>query len=345
MASIKDVARAAGVSIGTVSNVLNRPDIVSPARRSAVETAIAELGYVRNDAARQLKAGRSQTVGCIVLDISNPFYAQLAAGAEMAAESSGIGVLTGNSGHRVERERLQLSLFEEQRVRGILLASRGGTEDLVRAIHDRGTPIILMETDEHEDSFCSVSTDDRAGGRMAVAHLLQTGRRRIAVVAAKLELRQVEARIAGARAAVDAVEGASLEIIETDDLTVLAGRAAGSAIAARPAGERPDGVFCINDLVAAGVMQAFAFEDRIRMPEDVALIGYDDIAFSRSTIVPLSSVAQAAEMMGRTAYALLEEEVAYGDEHVHRHVTFRPELVVRRSTDPEAKDPMETDGR
>ncbi|MFC0672691.1 LacI family DNA-binding transcriptional regulator [Brachybacterium hainanense] len=344
MASIKDVARAAGVSIGTVSNVLNRPEIVSPSRRSAVETAIAELGYVRNDAARQLKAGRSLTVGCIVLDISNPFYAQLAAGAELAAEASGIGVLTGNSGHRTSRERLQLSLFEEQRVRGILLASRGGTEELVRAIHDRGTPIILMETDEHVESFCSVSTDDAAGGRMAVAHLLEQGRRRIAVIAAKLELRQVAARIAGASAAVAEVPGASLEIIEADDLTVLAGRAAGSRIASRPAGKRPDGVFCINDLMAAGAMQAFAFQDRIRMPEDIALIGYDDIAFSRSTIVPLSSVSQAAEMMGRTAYALLEEEVVHGGGHVHRHVTFRPELVVRRSTDPDAADPLDAEG-
>src|SRR5699024_3484265 len=120
--SMKDVARHAEVSVGTVSNVLNRPDIVSEDRRLRVEAAIAELGYVRNDAARQLKLGRSRTVGAIVLDSANPFYGQLVSGIEAAAEASSLAVIAGSTGNREQRERLYLSLFEEQRVRGILLA-------------------------------------------------------------------------------------------------------------------------------------------------------------------------------------------------------------------------------
>lgn len=337
MASIKDVARVAGVSIGTVSNVLNRPSIVSEPKRQAVEAAIAELGYVRNDAARQLKAGRSRTVGSIVLDISNPFYSSLSAGAEAAAEESGFAVLTGNSAHRAAREELLLTLFEEQRVRGILLASLGGSDDLVRAIRGRGTPIVLMEQDDRQDLFSSVSTDDVAGGRMAVAHLLAVGRRRIAVIAAKTEFRQVSARIDGARSAVAAVPGATLEVIKAEDLTVLAGRAVGNAIAGRSRAQLPDALFCVNDLLAVGVLQAFAFEDRLRVPEDIALIGYDDIPFTRSTVVPLSTISQPATLMGRTAYELLEDEISQGDQHTHRHVSFRPELVVRASTDPDGQ--------
>jgi len=329
-ASIKDVARKAGVSIGTVSNVLNRPDIVSPERRERVQAAIRALGYVRNDAARQLKLGRSSTVGAVVLDMGNPFYAQLVGGIEAAAEASTLAVISGSSGNREKRERLYLSLFEEQRVRGILLASTGGAEDLIAAIRDRGTPVVLVERERGTTDGSSVSVDDFAGGEIAVRHLTSLGRRRIGVIAARQDLRQVSERLRGARAAAEAA-GASLEVIEAESLSVLDGRSAGETIVARSAGERPDGVFCVNDLLAVGAMQAFAFRHQIAMPEQIALVGYDDIAFARSTVVPLTSVAQPADLMGRTALALLEEEIADPDAP-RRHVSFRPTLVEREST-------------
>src|SRR5690625_1554971 len=200
-ASIKDVARAAGVSIGTVSNVLNRPDIVSPERRDRVLEAIRELGYVRNDAARQLKMGRSSTVGAIVLDMGNPFYAQLVAGIEAAAESSSLAVISGSSGNREQRERLYLSLFEEQRVRGILLASTGGASELIEAIRGRGTPVVLVERERDAAGGSSVSVDDFAGGEIAVRHLTSLGRSRIGVVASRQDLRQGAERLRGARGA------------------------------------------------------------------------------------------------------------------------------------------------
>ena len=326
---MKDVARHAGVSVGTVSNVLNRPDIVSPDRRERVEAAIAELGYVRNDAARQLKMGRSSTVGAIVLDSGNPFYTQLVGGIESAAEDSQLMVIAGSTGNREQRERLYLSLFEEQRVRGILLASTGRSAGIVESIRGRGTPVVLVES-EPDARGSSVSVDDIAGGEIAVRHLAALGRRRIGVVAARQELRQVADRLSGARRAAEAA-GIEIEVLEAEDLTVLAGRTVGEAVVARSTAERPDAVFCVNDLLAVGVLQAFAFRHQVAVPEEIALVGYDDIAFASSTVVPLTSVAQPADLMGRTALALLEEEIATPDA-APRHVSFTPTLVEREST-------------
>ena len=227
---MKDVARHAGVSVGTVSNVLNRPDIVSPDRRERVEAAIAELGYVRNDAARQLKMGRSSTVGAIVLDSGNPFYTQLVGGIESAAEDSQLMVIAGSTGNREQRERLYLSLFEEQRVRGILLASTGRSAGIVESIRGRGTPVVLVES-EPDARGSSVSVDDIAGGEIAVQHLAALGRRRIGVVAARQDLRQVADRLSGARRAAEAA-GIEIEVLEAEDLTVLAGRTVGEAVVA-----------------------------------------------------------------------------------------------------------------
>lgn len=307
---IKDVAERAGVAIGTVSNVLNRPEIVSAARRERVEAAIAELGYVRNEAARGLKVGTSRMVGSIVLDAANPFYAAVVAGMESAAEDSGLVVMSGSSGNQAPRERQHLRLFAEQRMRGILLASTGGCDDLVAAIRDRGTPIV--EVEHHTAGAASSS---------------------VAVVLARTEFAQVDKRLAGARAAAEE-GGAECEVIGARTLTVLAGRSVGEQIAARTRAERPDALFCVNDLLAVGVLQAFAYGGRIAVPEDVALVGYDDIEFARSTVVPLTSIAQPAELMGRTALALLEEQVAGRGSGPFRHVDFSPELVVRESSAP-----------
>src|SRR5690606_19727193 len=233
------------------------------------------------------------------------------------------------TGNREQRERLYLSLFEEQRVRGILLASTGSSAELIEAIRGRGTPVVMVESAQAERGF-SVSVDDIAGGEIAVQHLAGLGRRRIGVVAARQDLRQVADRLTGARRAAEAA-GIEIEVLEAEDLTVLAGRTVGEAIVARSTAERPDAVFCVNDLLAVGVLQAFAFRHQIAVPEEIALVGYDDIAFARSTVVPLTSVSQPADLMGRTALALLEEQIASPDAPA-RHVSFTPTLVEREST-------------
>jgi LacI family transcriptional regulator len=329
-ASIRDVARAASVSVGTVSNVLNRPDKVAPETAQRVLHAIRHLGFVRNDAARQLRAGRSRSIGLIVLDVRNPFFTDVARGAEDRAAEVGMTVLLGNSQEDPARERAYLDLFEEQRVGGVLLSPV--EEDLSRLerLQQNGTPVVLVDRETPDHRFSSVAVDDVVGGRLAVRHLVETGRRRIWFIGGPATIRQVVDRLAGARQAVDETPGATLEVIETDALTVLAGRAAGRLVTERPPGERPDAIFAANDLLAVGILMALLVQRDLRIPQDVALIGYDDIDFAAATIVPLSSVRQPAALIGYRAVDLLLAQSEAG--RAHERVTFRPELIVREST-------------
>ncbi|WP_431802666.1 LacI family DNA-binding transcriptional regulator [Microbacterium sp. bgisy203] len=327
--SVKDVAAAASVSVGTVSNVLNRPEKVAAATVARVQAAIDDLGFVRNDAARQLRAGRSRSIGLIVLDSANPFFAEVARGAEEQADAEGMSVLLGNSDQVPSRESAYLDLFREQRVNGVLLTPVDLDEAPVRRLAAAGIPLVLVDGELPGGDVPSVAVDDVEGGHLAAAHLLALGRRRIAFVGGPLSIRQVADRLRGARRALAAHPDARLEVIDTDALTVLRGREVGEAIARRPVGERPDAVFCANDLLAVGVMQGTAILGDIRVPHDLALIGYDDIDFAQATVVPLSSIRQPAREIGATAVALLFESLEGAPA---RHVTFRPELVVRAST-------------
>lgn len=326
--SVKDVAAAASVSVGTVSNVLNRPDKVAPETVARVHAAIDRLGFVRNDAARQLRAGRSRSIGLIVLDSANPFFAEVARGAEDRAAAVGMSVLLGNSDQNPARESAYLDLFREQRVNGVLLTPHDLGAPVLR---DAGIPLVLVDAELPGGEVPSVAVDDVEGGHLAVSHLLETGRRRIAFVGGPLSIRQVADRLEGARRALAAVPSATLEVIELDALTVLRGREAGEMLAHRAPDERPDAVFCANDLLAVGVLQGTAILGDIRVPDDLALIGYDDIDFAQSTVVPLSSIRQPAREIGATAIDLLLATL--GDlEAPAQNVRFRPELVVRAST-------------
>jgi LacI family transcriptional regulator len=326
--SIRDVATTAGVSVGTVSNVLNHPDKVSPATVERVHAAIDELGFVRNDAARQLRAGASRAVGLVILDGANPFFSDVARGAETAAERAGRVVLL----QQVEREAHYLDLFEQHRVLGILISPVGDVTARLARLRRRGTPAVLVDRRADLTDFSSVSVDDVRGGQLAVEHLVSIGRRRLVVVGGPLDLQQVADRVAGAREAVRAAgPEVTLEVVEVPGLTVEHGRAAAAALMARPAAERPDGVFAANDLVAMGVLQSLVMLGDLRVPDDVALVGYDDIDFARAAVVPLTSVRQPSGLIGQTAMEILQEEI---DDPTRepRRVVFAPELVVRAST-------------
>ncbi|MDQ0726745.1 LacI family DNA-binding transcriptional regulator [Microbacterium sp. W4I20] len=329
--SVKDVAARAGVSVGTVSNVLNRPDKVARATVERVQAAIDALGFVRNDAARQLRAGRSRSIGLIVLDSANPFFAEVARGAEERAAREGMAVLLGNSDQNADREVSYLDLFREQRVSGVLLTPTDLAGSAVRRLADSGIPLVLVDEELPGGATPSVAVDDIEGGMLAVSHLLGRGRRRIAFVGGPSSIRQVADRLEGARRALATTPDASLEVIELDALTVLCGRDAGEEIARRPADERPDAVFCANDLLAVGLLQGTAILGSVRVPEDLAIIGYDDIDFAQAAVVPLSSIRQPARAIGVTAVELLLEALASPRGAV-RHVRFQPELVVRAST-------------
>ncbi|MGS2616115.1 LacI family DNA-binding transcriptional regulator [Micromonospora sp. LZ34] len=328
--SIKEVARYAGVSIGTVSNVLNRPDAVAPTTRQRVLDAIDQLGYVRNDSARQLRAGRSRTIAIVVLDVANPFFADVVRGAEMEAEQAGGVVVVCNSGEDATRERRHLDIVEEQRVQGVLITPvHDGPDSRLEQLIARGTPVVLVDRGTGHHNRCSVAVDDVLGGRLAGAHLLEQGHARIAYVGGPVSIRQVADRLAGL---VEAVGTAGdLRVVETATLSVAAGRRAAGEIADLPARHRPTAVFCANDLLALGVLQEMTLRG-VRVPRDIAIVGYDDIEFAAAAAVPLSSVRQPREQLGRTATQLLLEEVNDPGRHRHRHVVFQPELVVRESS-------------
>jgi LacI family transcriptional regulator len=178
-----------------------------------------------------------------------------------------------------------------------------------------------------------VTVDDHVGGALAVGHLLELGHERVAVVGGPATLGQVADRIAGARSALERAgrDPADLVVLETAGLTVAEGRRAGERLAGLPARRRPTGVFCANDLLALGLLQR-SVHWGLRVPDDLAIVGYDDIEFAEAAAVPLTSVAQPRELLGRTAVDLLLAEVAAEPGHDHRQVVFTPELVVRSST-------------
>jgi LacI family transcriptional regulator len=327
---IREVAAEAQVSVGTVSNVLNKPETVSPATLERVQLVMDRLGFVRNDLARQLKMGGGTTLGMIVLNVANPFFGDLAHACEEAAESLGHTVIVGSSDQLARREERYIDLFEEQRVRGMLIAPLDGPSERIERLVKRGMPLVLFDVRESEDRFCAVALDGTAGGRVATGHLISTGRRRIAFLGGPLH--QVEDRWRGAQIAVAEAPGVSLRHIDTADQTIAEGRRAGEAIVALPASERPDAIFAANDLLALGAMQAIVLAEDLEIPRDIAIVGYDDIDYASSAIVPLTSVRQPLEMLAREAVRLLLDEAERRGDHVHEHLLLPPRLIVRRSS-------------
>jgi LacI family transcriptional regulator len=333
--SIKEVARLAGVSLGTVSNVLNQPERVAESTRRRVLDAIAELGYVRNDSARQLRAGSSRQIAIVVLDVANPFFTDVVRGAETIAEDHGFMVVVCNSSEDASRERRHLDLLEEQRIRGVLITPVDDTRSSrLEQLIKRGTPVVLVDRGSGWRNRCSVAVDDVLGGRLAGEHLVESGHRRIAFVGGPMTIPQVADRHRGLSLAVDG--SADITTIATPNLTVESGRAAVGELAEQPASRRPTAVFCANDLVALGVLQE-ATRRGLRVPDDLAIVGYDDIDFAAAAAVPLSSVRQPRDQLGRTAIQLLLEEIESEHRHEHRHVVFQPDLVVRDSSGHPAK--------
>ncbi|WP_193726471.1 LacI family DNA-binding transcriptional regulator [Protaetiibacter intestinalis] len=330
--SIRDVAREAGVSVGTVSNVLNKPDEVSADSIARVQSAIDKLGYIRNDAARRLRAGVSSTVGFIVLDGRNPFINEVVRGAEDEASRHGIAILVGNTDEDPAREEMYLDLFAEQQVRGVLISPYGDITRRLQRLREREVPVVLVDRMNPEGRFSAVATDSVSGGRMAAEHLLAQGRRRLAFVGGPFDMRQARDRLDGARWAVENSDaGATLEVVTTTALSVEEGIAAGRRIMDRQPAQRPDAVFAGNDLVALGLLQSLSTGGSLLVPQQIALIGFDDISFAAAAAVPISSMRQPARAIGQTALRILLEEAADATL-IPRQTVFRPELVARASS-------------
>jgi LacI family transcriptional regulator len=327
---IKQVALHAGVSPGTVSNVLNRPERVAEETRIRVQQAIRELGFVRNGSASTLRAGQSSTIGLMVLDLGNPFFTDVARGVEDTVSERGYAVILSSSGGSEEREQRNLLVFAEQRVRGVLITPVEDDGAYADRLRDRGIAVVLLDHPTQTAGQCSVAVDDVAGGELAVAHLLAEGARSITFVTGPAALRQCADRRMGALRALKA-SGLPRETLRDVPVSAMNARAGQEAAEHILRQDLPDAIFCANDLLALGVMRVL-LQAGVTVPGDVALIGYDDIEFSAAAAVPLSSVRQPTYQLGKIGTELLLDECDDPDGHAHQQVMFQPELVIRESS-------------
>jgi LacI family transcriptional regulator, galactose operon repressor len=329
---IKDVAARAGVSVGTVSNVLNRPARVRETTRHKVLQAIAELGFVRNEPGRHLRAGRSRTIAYLGLAVTNPYFTDVAGGIEEVARRNGLAVFLCNSDGDPTREEDYLEMLVEQRVRGVLVSPFNPLTPHLERLRRRGISVVLVATTGGPE-WCSVAVDDVEGGEIAVAHLLDHGHRRIAFIGGVMYAVCVADRLRGASKAIAGAgaDPGSLTVIETVALSIAEGRRAGERLLAIPRRRRPTAAFCANDLVALGLLQHVT-QRGVAVPDELAIVGYDDIEFAGAAAVPLTSIHQPRHQLGQTATELLLAETEAAEDHHHEQVVVRPTLVERTST-------------
>ena len=326
-----DVAALAGVSVGTVSNVLNRPHLVAHDTQARVRRAMAKLHFVPNSSARQLRRGRSDAIGVVVFDLSNPFWGEITRGIESVAAESGFVVMLGSSDESPTKERRFLHVLDERRPEGLLVASVQDEEQLV-LVRDRGTPVVLLDCLSDTGTLSCVSVDDRRGGELAANHLFEQGHERIGFVNGPTTRRLWGERRRGVQDAARARgldwTSAVLEITASTS-TVRAGEASGEEIlkAKRP----PTAIFCVNDVVALGMLRKFAALG-IAVPDEFAVVGYDDIDFAAVLAPSLTSIRLPAYEVGRTAAQILMHEIENPGPRNPSRVLFEPELIIRESS-------------
>ncbi len=321
---IREVAARARVSTGTVSNVLNHPEIVSEATRQRVLAAMKELNFVRDASARQLRVGRSQAVGVIIRDLANSFYLELARGVEDRLAQEDCVMMLCSSDGNPERESRFIRLFAEQAVRGVLITPFRDVTEEARRLGDLGIPTVLLDSISKECQ--SVSVDHIDGARQAVGHLLDQGHRRIGFINGPENLRPCWERAEGARQMVaehglDPAEVLVWTTIEEMDAE------RGCEAMAEILGRAPvTAVFCVDDFVAMGALRQLRSR-HLSVPQDVAVVGYDDINFAGELMVPLTSVRQPMHDLGWTAVEML-----FDPEKYQGHISFQPRLMVRESS-------------
>lgn len=324
--TIRDVARLAGVSLGTISNYLSGRKPVSDATRRRIDAAVADLRFVPNSAVRVMRGGRTHAIAMIVPDGTNAFFADVSRAIEDVAVSEEHVVMMCNTEGDADRERQYARVLSEMRVRGAIAIASGASDDTLHRIRESGGVVVVLGTGDPD--IHSVSTDDALGGYLALKHLLDLGHRDIAFLGGPGAIPQIRDRIAGAAKAIGEADG-----LPTRFRKVAAG--GNSAISRLDAAERiltlvpvPSAVFCANDELAVS-MQTAAIRQGLRVPEDLAIIGYDDTDEAAAAPVPLSTVSQPKYDLGDAAARLLFSSTPASEV---QHITFEPSLVVRAST-------------
>lgn len=326
--SLKDVAQRAGVSVKTVSNVVNNYQHVTPAMRERVQRAIDELGYRPNLVARHLRKGRTGIIALAVPELNNPYFAELAGAViDCAAEYDYTVLLDHTAGVR-EKEILVSQGFRSHVIDGLILSPIELEPEDLRA-RTESAPLVLLGEREYDEPYDHILIDNIAASRTAVRHLIDLGRRRIAFLGARHESARKPAHLRQ-RGWSEELTTAGLApeeslVVATHGYDRRDGATAMAALLAR--GEHPDAVFAFNDLVALGAMRTLA-ERGLRVPQDVAVVGFDDIDAARFTDPPLTTVRQPiAEVAGTIVQMLVHGVDAKADP-----VIFPTELIVRDST-------------
>jgi LacI family transcriptional regulator len=321
---MEDVARAAAVSLKTVSRVVNSEPGVTAATEQRVQRAIVELGFRRNDAARVLRRGQvSKTLGLVIEDVANPFYSAISRGVEEEARTRGFLVIAGSSDEDPERERLLVHLLCERRVDGLLVVPAGDDHRYLAQEVERGMPVVFVDRAPGSLEVDTILLDNVGGAKVAVRHLLAHGHRRVAIVADAPSISTVRERYRGYAVALAAAE------IDVDPQLVRLGphdaAAAETAVNELLAlADPPTAFFTGNNRMTAGALRALLG----RGP--VALVGFDDFELAELVTPPVTVIAYDAAELGRRAARVMWLRLA-GDGGAPRRIVLPTKLIVRGS--------------
>lgn len=332
MATIKDVAALAGISYTTVSHVLNKTRPVSEEVRLKVEAAIQSLDYVPSAVARSLKAKTTATIGLLVPNSLNPYFAELARGIEDYCERNGYCVILCNSDDDPDKQRNYLRVLLEKRIDGLIVTSVGGDSGLAQGLVGVRTPMVIVDRGLEGVDADLVRIDHQYGAYLATRHLLELGHRDIACVGGPANTSVTQMRLAGFHQALReaGVEVPAQRILESDFSSTGGYLAAAQLLDGNP----PSAIFATNDMMGIGVLRAAA-ERNIRVPGELSVIGFDDILLSRYVYPALTTVGQSILQLGETAAELLLRRIATRDLPLDQRIVT-PSIVLRESTAPVA---------
>ena len=333
MVTIKDIAKAAGVSPSTVSRALNDSPLIKQSTKDRIKRLAAELGYERNELARSLVKGKSRALGLIVSDITNPFFAEIAKGVEDVAQARGYGVILCNTGDDPGKERDYGLLLRRKRVDGQIITSVALEDPFLLELQRGRMPFVLVSRISKSVDAPYVIVDDRLGARLAVEHLISLGHTRIACISGPKGTEPGHVR-AAAFAEVLAEHGLRVprSWVKHTEFTWEGGERAARELLGRR--RRPTAIFAANDLIALGVLVA-AHKLGIEVPGALSVVGFDDIAYASLPLIELTTVAQPTYRMGYLAAEWLID-VLEGKRRKRLRKVLKPRLVVRRTTAPPA---------
>lgn len=335
--TIVEVARRAGVSVGTVSNVLNNRPHVAPHTRRKVLRALKALNYHPNGVARSLRTRRTLTVGLVVLDLSNPFYAEVVKGVENTARAFGYRVVVFDVSYSPRTARRFVDAMVEIRLDGALFTAGYGDGAAIRRLARMGVQVVIVDRDVHEFPFPSVGIDNTRAVYEAITYLIAQGHRRIGYLSEPLQIRTVRSRFEGYRRAL-AHHGLPLdERLVFIDPSLRTGKVRqGCELMRRIVAQvspLPTAFFATSDITAIGALHALK-DAGLRVPTDVSLVGFDDISLAEFTDPPLTTVRQAKYEMGQAGVRLLMETLRGREMSPAPKIVLDTTLVVRRSVGP-----------